>query len=290
MPLVPFPELMAEARRGSYAVGYFEPWNLESLLTILHGAEDARSPVMVGFSGIYLPTSLAGELRHFAAFARAGRVACENARVPVSYLFNETPYWDWARASLGLGFNVTMYSNPDDSLETHCQRTAELVQQAAQVGVAVQSELDSLTTEDGVARTDPVAAAEFVRQTGAQALGVAAGNRHLVTGTFELDLGLIEQLAQSVPVPLVLHGGSGARDEQLGEAVVRGIRQVNYGTVLRQVFLEQLTDSLAGDWRSWDPHLLLGTGHQHDLMRPALGALSALVAAKCSVLGSSGKA
>ncbi len=331
MPLIPFPTLMAEAERsgpsagrgdrpvaptrrpgtrggppraqprGSYAVGYFEPWNLESLLAILRGAEDARSPVMVGLSGIFLPPFLGGELRHFAAFAQAGRVACEHCRVPVSYLFNETPYWDWALASLEVGFNVTMYSNPADDPGTHLNRTAELVRRAAAVSVAVQSELGSLEANGSAdpsaaprAGTDPEAAADFVRRTEVDALGVMAGNRHLMTGrssiTFELDLELIQRLAEAVPVPLVLHGGSSAQDDQLREGIRRGIRQVNYGAALRRVFLQRVESSLAEDWQSRNPHVLLGTGHDDDLMRPGLEAVSRLVAEKCDLLGSSGKA
>ena len=54
MPLVPFHQLMADAEAGGYAVGYFESWNLESLLAVADAAEAARSPVILGFSGIYL--------------------------------------------------------------------------------------------------------------------------------------------------------------------------------------------------------------------------------------------
>ena len=141
MPLTPFSQLMAAAEHGGYAFGYFEPWDVASMLAILRGAEAAHSPIVLGLSGIYLPTALKMEIRHFAAFARAGRIVSEEAQVPVAYLFNETPYWNWAQASLRLGFNVTMYSNPDDDLETHVQRTAQLVQQAAAAGVEVESEL-----------------------------------------------------------------------------------------------------------------------------------------------------
>ena len=56
MPLVGFRELMDEAERGGYAVGYFESWNLESLLAVADAAERTRSPVILGFSGIYLPS------------------------------------------------------------------------------------------------------------------------------------------------------------------------------------------------------------------------------------------
>ena len=290
MPLVPFVDLLEEAERDGYAVGYFEPWNVESLLAVLRGAEEARSPVVVGFSGIFLPPFLGLDLRHFGAFASAGRHACENSKVPVSYLFNETPYWDWALAALEAGFNVTMYSSPVDDPEAHIERTAMLVERAAAAHVAVQSELGSLEAEEGYANTDPDEAADFVRQTGVHALGVVAGNRYEVGGKFDLDLALIERLAEAVPVPLVLHGGTGAREEQLPEAVARGVRQVNFGTVVRQVFLEDLADSLAEDWRAKDPHVLLGTGHKDDLLRPGLEAVSALVVRKCRVLGSAGKA
>ncbi len=42
MPLVGFRELMDEAERGGYAVGYFESWNLESLLAVADAAERTR--------------------------------------------------------------------------------------------------------------------------------------------------------------------------------------------------------------------------------------------------------
>jgi fructose/tagatose bisphosphate aldolase len=289
MPLVSFSELVAQARCGGYAVGYFEPWDLRSLLAILRGAEQARAPVIVGFSGIYLPPSLGMELRHFAPFARAGRIACENASVPTAYLFNETPYWDWALASLELGFNVTMYSNPRDDAKTHVERTAALVQRAAAAGVEVQAEVGSLEDDAGYRKTDPAEAADFVRRTRVHALGVVAGNRYETTGKFDLDLDLIARLAEAVPVPLVLHGGTGARDDQLREAAARGVAQVNFGAVQRLVFLERLEDALR-DWRSRDPHEVLGTGYEDDVLRPGLEAVSALVAEKCIALGAAGRA
>ncbi len=280
---------MAAAESDGYAVGYFEPWDLASLLAILQGAEQIRSPIMVGLSGIYLPTFVGREIRYFAAYAQASRLASEQAQVPVAYLFNETPYWDWAQASLELGFNVTMYSNPADDPETHVQRIGQLVEQGSAVGVEVQSELGSLMDDDS-GNTDPEAAADFVRRTGVHALGITAGNRHVTTGKYELNLELISRLAEAVPVPLVLHGGTGAQDEQLREAIAQGIRQVNYGTTQRLVFVEHLANSLAQDWRAMDPHELLGTGLADDLMRPGLQAVSALVADKCHLLGSAGQA
>ena len=55
MTLVAFNELMADAERGGYAVGYFESWNLESFLATADAAVEMRSPVILGVSGIYVP-------------------------------------------------------------------------------------------------------------------------------------------------------------------------------------------------------------------------------------------
>ncbi len=39
MPIVSFKELMTEAEKGKYAVGYFKSWNIESLLAVKDAAE-----------------------------------------------------------------------------------------------------------------------------------------------------------------------------------------------------------------------------------------------------------
>ena len=74
MPLRSFAELMDCAEAGQYAVGYFESWNLESLLAVADAAEQTRSPVILGFSGINLPDEervVSERLSHYAALGQA---------------------------------------------------------------------------------------------------------------------------------------------------------------------------------------------------------------------------
>ena len=54
MALTKFNDLMRDAEKRRYAVGYFESWNLESLQAVADAAECMNSPVLLGFSGIYL--------------------------------------------------------------------------------------------------------------------------------------------------------------------------------------------------------------------------------------------
>src|SRR5256885_16488020 len=94
MPLVPFGEVMADAQRGGYAVGYFERWNLESLLAVADAAEAARSPVVLGFSGVYLthPQRIVHE--PLSVYAAMGLEVCRKLSVPTCLLFNESPDFD----------------------------------------------------------------------------------------------------------------------------------------------------------------------------------------------------
>jgi fructose-bisphosphate aldolase class II len=72
-----------------------------------------------------------------------------------------------------------------------------------------------------------------------------------------LDHHLIEQLADRVPVPLVLHGSSGVPDEDLRRAVTAGIRKVNVGTALNVALTSSVRATLAADPSLTDPRRYL---------------------------------
>jgi len=46
--------MLDKAAGDRYAVGYFESWNLESLLGVVDAAEETRSPVILGFNGDFM--------------------------------------------------------------------------------------------------------------------------------------------------------------------------------------------------------------------------------------------
>src|SRR4051812_38860048 len=76
MPCENINEMMLAARRGGYAVGYFESWNLESLQGVVDAAEQSRSPMILGFNGEFLsgPERIAQE--RLELYAAVGRAAC----------------------------------------------------------------------------------------------------------------------------------------------------------------------------------------------------------------------
>src|SRR5260221_2262088 len=110
MPLVPFNALMRDAQRGKYAAGYFETWNLESLLAVADAAETTRSPVLLGFSGIYLPHPQRRTREHLQDYFSLAHSVASRLIVPACLVFNESPHLEWVNEAIDLGFGLVMYS------------------------------------------------------------------------------------------------------------------------------------------------------------------------------------
>src|ERR1043166_7071661 len=106
MPLASILQLVKTARAGSYALGYFESWNLESLQGVLDAAEATRSPIMIGFNGAFLSGKERRAAEPLRWYAQLGRAAAEMATVPCGLVFNECPLDDWVLAAATAGFNL----------------------------------------------------------------------------------------------------------------------------------------------------------------------------------------
>jgi fructose-bisphosphate aldolase class II len=165
--------------------------------------------------------------------------------------------------------------------EANVRSTREAVVRAHRGGLFVEAELGEIGGKDGAhahgARTDPDDAAEFVRETGVDALAVAIGSSHAMTSrTASLDLALLARLADSVPVSLVLHGSSGVSDAELTAAIAAGIRKVNVGTALTVAFTAAVRRVLEANASLTDPR---------EYLREARDAVSETVVDFCRIIG-----
>ena len=92
--------LLADAGAGAYAVGYFESWNLESLQAVIDAAEESRSPVIVGFNGMFLCSPQRVVRERLELYAQMSLAAARAATVPVAIIFNECDDDDAIRAAI----------------------------------------------------------------------------------------------------------------------------------------------------------------------------------------------
>jgi fructose/tagatose bisphosphate aldolase len=290
MPLATIGRLMQAAQRDNYAVGYFESWNLESLQGVLDAAEATRSPIIIGFNGEFLSQRTDATKQDLALYSAMGSAAAAQARVPCGFIFNECSDDAWVEYAITAGFNLVMPADPQASFDDYQRRVTRLTALAHERGVAVEAEIDELPCggHEGAA-SDPQVAADFVKATGVDLLAISVGNEHIkLEGRAPLDLERLDAIRRRVDIPLVLHGGTGIEDRSLKEAIRLGIRKVNYGTYIKQRYLDVIRGALATPERN--PHALLGDGSSTDTMVVGRQVVRDAVLERIELLGCCGKA
>jgi len=295
MALVPFNELMCEAEKGNYAVGYFESWNLESLQAVADAAESMRSPVILGFSGIYLPHPARTRRENLKVYAALGLETCRSLSVPSCLLFNESPDFDWVTEAIELGFGLVMYTDEEVSVEEQVERVRAIVERAHRKGVAVEGELMPLPGVGGELSAapelncldDPEVARSFVERTQVDAFAVNLGQAHVHGRTMiQLNLARLRELREKITVPLVLHGATSISQSDLKDAIQLGVRKINVGSVLKRSFFEAMRSACSSISEGYNPYEVVGSGLEKDVLTHARIALQKKVEELMNLFGS----
>jgi fructose-bisphosphate aldolase, class II len=271
MALMPMSQMLADAKRGGYAVCYCESWNLESFQAVLEAAEELKSPVIVGFNGGFLMHESRSKPENLIFYAGMGR-AIEETTVPVSFLLNESDNFEQIQRAIELGFNAAMVESHFLSYGDYRQLVKRVVALAHARGVFVEGQIGELPNgwegphEEGTL-TEPRLARSFVEETGVDALSVSIGNVHILTkGKSPVDLNALQRIQAEVNVPLVIHGGTGFPAEAAGEVISRGVSKFNFGTALKQAYLKAIAERLAAYREPMNPHFFLGMGGGQDIL------------------------
>lgn len=278
-------EMLREAQRKRYAVGYFESWNLESTRAVINAAEEERSPVIIGFNG----GLLAAHERELEYYAAIGKVAVEKATVPAVLILNEASGFQQIVQGIRYGFSSVMIDGSFLPFDKNINLTRKVVEVAHSVSVCVEAQLDALPhAKDGVFlgdvkvfMTDPKKAAEFVSRTGIDALSVSIGNIHaLYKGEAEIDFSRLREIRELVDVPLVIHGATGIPDDSIKKIIQLGVCKINIGAALRLAFTNGMRKALEKS-PLIDPE---------DILESAERELKQLIKGKMKIYGCTAKA
>jgi len=289
VPLESIERLMSDARKGGYAVGYFESWSLDSLQGVIEAAQQTSSPVIIGFNGEFLSQRAGARPNELAVYGTLGRAIAESASVPCGFIFNECSNDPWLERAISAGFNLVMPADGGGPSGAYTRQVKRLAELAHARGVAVEAEVEGV--EDGVNEeiTDAQAAARFVDATGVDLLAVHVGNEEIkLSGRTPLDLERLEAIHDRVAIPLVLHGGTGIEDQSLKAAIRLGVHKVNYGTYMKQKYLKALRGALASS--ATNPHSLLGNGSATDILVVGRTVIRDAVLERIELLGCCGRA
>ena len=281
MALVSLRQLLDHAAEHGYGLPAFNVNNLEQIHAVMQAADEVNSPVILqGSAGA---RKYAGEafLRHLVLAA-----AQTYPHIPIVMHQDHGASPEVCIQAMRSGFTSVMMdgSLQEDmktpaSYEYNVDVTRKVVYMAHAIGVSVEGELGVLgsletsmaSKEDGSGAegkldrsqllTDPIEAADFVKQTGVDALAIAIGTSH---GAYKfthpptgevLAIQRIKEIHARIPnTHLVMHGSSsvpqewlkvinefggdigetyGVPVEEIVEGIKHGVRKVNIDTDLR---------------------------------------------------------
>ncbi|MDD3337367.1 MAG: class II fructose-bisphosphate aldolase [Lachnospiraceae bacterium] len=221
--LVSMIESMKIAREKGYCVPAMTVANEHMLRALIAGAEAKKSPLILLY--------MYGNNPDIKYFGRIIRDLATQASVPVSIVLDHGEKYEHAIDAIAAGFTDIMVDRSSLPYEENVAQVKELVKIAHAIGVGVEAELGHVGMGGDMSQnvfTVPSEAKQFVEETGVDALAVAIGTSHgKYKGEPKLQFDLLEELRETVSVPLVLHGGSGTGDENLSKAAKLGICKLN---------------------------------------------------------------
>ncbi len=263
MKLVPFKEMLQQARAGGYAVPALNVSNMETVQAITTAAQLESSPLIVQlyhadleYAGVDFMTSMTA-------------TAAQACTVPISLSLDHGRSFEQAKRCVDAGFTGVMIDLSSDDFEENVRTTIEVVKYAHLRGVSVEAELGKIFDAQAPQEvrnsgmTDPDMAEEFVKRTGVDALAVSIGTAHGVYSSKPvIDFKLTERIVKQIGVPTVVHGGSNTPDEDIVELVRLGVAKVNIGTDLVIAYNQGLMSALKESGEGTPLKDVMGTARQ----------------------------
>ncbi len=257
--LVPMHELLQPAWKQGYAVPSFCAWNAELMETALQVATELRAPVILmsgpGEFGLNSPDTL----------ARIAKALIQKYRVPAALHLDHGDSPVMVAECIRAGFTSVMLDYSLRPFEENVSALKAVVSKARPKGITVEGEIgcvgkvDDVTVEGGKTSTltDPADAARYAELTGVDALAVSIGNAHgIYTRLPVFDFERLEKIRQAVPVPLVLHGGSGTQPDYIQRAISLGMAKINVASELCKAFRDTYAADHADGKVGWLPSTL----------------------------------
>lgn len=263
--LVNFIEMMNKAKKEHYAVPQFNINNLEWTKYILEKCRDLNIPVILGVSE--------GAAKYMGGFNVVSAMVRElvkslNVQIPVCIHLDHGTSAESCIKAIDAGFTSVMIDASKHELPENIRITKEVVDYAHSKGISVEAEVGHIGgTEDNITATSTNATLEdcktLYENTGIDSLAPALGSVHgFYKGEPNLDFVTMEIINNNLPIPLVLHGGTGIPADKIAKAISCGISKININTDLQAVWSNAVRNKLETDKEVYDPRKVIGSGEE----------------------------
>ncbi len=286
MPYQSGKTMINEAWTNGYAIGAFTAHNLETIKAVLLAAEEEQSPIMLQIGQKAINEMGMKPLRD----AVDSLIQHHAISVPICIHLDHSRKFEQCMEAASRDFQSLMFDGSALPFEDNIRITKAVVDVAAALGLGSEGEIgkiggteDDITVDEKDAMITTVEEAlDFSERTGVDYLAVSIGTAHGVYKTTpELKFDRLSEIKQAVKKPIVLHGGSGVPDDQVIEAVKRGVAKINVDTELRQGFIK----GVQAHWADAPNDFILA-----DVMNTGIESMKEVVKHKIRLFGSNGKA
>lgn len=229
-------DMLWHAHDNHYAVMAINVVDMEQVKACIEAAEEEHSAVILNIS----PRQMKAHAYPYI-MAPMVRNLAERASIPVALNIDHGVNMEDIVTAIQCGYSSVMVDASSYDFEENVSRVRAVAALAHAKGLSVEAELGHVgvaANADGQNAdfyTNVEQAREFVDRTGCDCLAVAIGTAH---GSYpknmvpKLDFERLAELKTRLNMPLVLHGGSGAGEENIRRAVACGINKINVCTDL----------------------------------------------------------
>lgn len=261
--LVNMNQMLKKAKEEHYAVPHFNINNLEWTKFILEECNELNVPVILGVSE--------GAVKYMGSYLVVADmvkalVKSLNIKIPVCLHLDHGSSLESCISAIDAGFSSVMIDGSRLPLEENIKITKEVVSYAHERGISVEAEVGHIgTTEDNMTKEETNATFEdcqiLYENTDIDALAAALGSVHgFYKKEANLDFETMELINKSLPVPLVLHGGTGIPDDKIRMAISKGISKININTELQSVWSKDVRKYLLENEDVYDPRKIISSG------------------------------
>jgi len=219
--LVTARDILVVAKANKFGVVAPNVCNEDTVKAAISAAEEMKAPVILDVSrwAISDMVALGNTIEYYAM----------RTPIPVAVQLDHSTRFEDAIWAVRAGFSSIMADRSLLPYEENIAQVAEIARIAHTVNMSVEAALGHVGTDETETKlTDPDGAAEFVQRSGCDMLAVSIGTERGKYGAPpKLDFELLARLNKAVPVPLVLHGGSGTGEANLIRAIAGGITKID---------------------------------------------------------------
>lgn len=233
--------LLEDARKNNYAVAGINTTSLTMLRAVVEAAEELNAPIILSHAQLHEPYA------PIDMIAPLMKAAAEKAKVPCSLHLDHGVSEQYILKAIRNGFTSIMVDFARCPFEENVARTKAMTEICHELDISVEGEYGEMPSNvKGQGRalpegktieffyTNPQKAKQFVELTGVDNLVVSFGSVHgIYIENPAMDYQRLKEIGEALPdYPLVMHGGSGLREEDVRKCIDGGVRKINYYTYM----------------------------------------------------------